>query len=86
MSPLGLESVRCEFEPGLSIDRLTVSQYLVAGGIIPTLLNTAQVVWEIVASSIEGYGSTTDNEAIPCFDTAGKCIPSEIGPMNYSGK
>ena len=60
-----------------------MSQYLVAGGIIPSLPNTGEIVWETVASSIEGYGSTTDNEAIPCFDTAGKCIPSEIGPVNY---
>jgi len=55
--------------------RHNMLQYLVAGGIIPNLPNTAKVVCETVGSSIE-------NETIPCFDAAGKRIPSEIGPMN----
>ena len=60
-----------------------ILQSLVAEGIIPSLPNTAEAVWDTGNSFIEGYGSVTDAEAIPCCDTNGKSVRSEIGPMNY---
>ena len=76
MSPLTLDvslaSVRDELV-------LMILRSLVSEGIIPSLPNTAEVVWGTDDSFIEGYGAVAEAEAIPCCDTNEKSVTNEIG-------
>jgi hypothetical protein len=60
-----------------------IFQSLVSEGIIPSLPNTAELVWDAGVSFVEGYGAVADAEAIPCCDTNRKSVPSEIDPMIF---
>ncbi|KAF8554437.1 hypothetical protein OG21DRAFT_1508870, partial [Imleria badia] len=57
--------------------------HLISNNVITSLPNKPEVVWDTGASFIEGCGSTRDDEEILCYDTVGKRLPSEIGPMKY---
>jgi hypothetical protein len=62
---------------------LMTSQHLIDREIIPSLPNTAEVVWNNGVSFIEGCGPITSGQGIPCCNADGKGIPSEIGPMKF---
>jgi hypothetical protein len=64
---------------------LMTSQHLIKDEVIPSLPNKPEVVWDTGASFVEGCGTITDKKEIPCCNTDGKRIPSEIGPMTYDG-
>ncbi|KAF8800798.1 hypothetical protein BYT27DRAFT_7245531 [Phlegmacium glaucopus] len=57
--------------------------HLANNEVISSLLNKPEAIWDTGASFVEGCGSATDNEEIPCCNTNGKRLPSEIGPMKY---
>ena len=63
-------------------------QHLVSNKAIPSLPNDREPedVWNTGASFAEGHGSARDDAEIPCCDTEGKRLASEIGPMKYEIK
>lgn len=59
------------------------SQHLVERKIIPLLPNLPEIVWQTGVAFVEGNDANTEAVVVPCCDTRGNLVESEIGPMTF---